>query len=190
MTKAPPCQLTRTSGRPREGRRNFLELRGGEVPRIVFPRTTLNKGKKKGRSCEPKGKPFDHPWAEDGPYWNLNGGLLSTAHDMFRWHAALRGDQVLSKSAKDKLCKPHVPEEEGGDSYYGYGWVVAPTDGGRVVWHDGGNGRSLGVVARFLDQGAMVFWVSNHAYKDGEWNLEKQQRELTLGIAERVLEDG
>ncbi|MDQ2672779.1 MAG: beta-lactamase family protein, partial [Actinomycetota bacterium] len=36
---------------------------------------------------EPKGKPFDHPWAEDGPYWNLrgNGGLLSTARDMFRW---------------------------------------------------------------------------------------------------------
>src|SRR3712207_1662857 len=66
---------------------------------------------------EPKGKPFDHPWAEDGPYWNLrgNGGLLSTARDMFRWHVALRDDDVLSKSAKDKLFKPHVPEEESGD---------------------------------------------------------------------------
>jgi CubicO group peptidase (beta-lactamase class C family) len=139
----------------------------------------------------PKGKPFDHPWAEDGPYWNLrgNGGLLSTARDMFRWHVALRGDEVLSKSAKDKLFKPHVPEEEGGDSYYGYGWVVSPTDEGRIVWHDGGNGWSLGIMARFPDQGAMVFWVSNHAYKDGEWNLEDLEQELTLGIAERVLDD-
>ena len=139
----------------------------------------------------PKGKPFDHPWAEDGPYWNLrgNGGLLSTARDMFRWHVALRGDEVLSKSAKDKLFKPHVPEEESGDSYYGYGWVVSPTDEGRIIWHDGGNGWSLGVMARFPDQDAMVFWVSNHAYKRGEWNLENLEQKLTLGIAERVLDD-
>ena len=140
---------------------------------------------------EPKGKPFDHPWAEDGPYWNLrgNGGLLSTARDMFRWHAALEGDEVLSKSAKDKMFEPHVPEEEGGDSYYGYGWVVSPTEEGRIVWHDGGNGWSFGVMARFPDQDTVVFWVSNHAYKCGEWNLEKQEQELTLGIAERVLDD-
>lgn len=140
---------------------------------------------------EPKGRPSDHPWAEDGPYWNLrgNGGMLSTAHDMFRWHVALRGEEILSKSAKDKMFKPHVPEEEGGDSYYGYGWVVSPTDEGRIVWHDGGNGWSLGIMARFPDQDAMVFWVSNHAYKDGEWNLENLERKLTLGIAERVLDD-
>ena len=140
---------------------------------------------------EPKGKPFDHPWAEDGPYWNLrgNGGLLSTARDMFRWHAALRGDEVLSKSAKDKMFEPHVPEEEGGDTYYGYGWVVSTTDDGRIVWHDGGNGWSLGIVAKFVDRGVMVFWVSNRAYKDGEWNLEDLEQELTLGIAERVLDD-
>jgi CubicO group peptidase (beta-lactamase class C family) len=140
---------------------------------------------------EPKGRPSDHPWAEDGPYWNLrgNGGMLSTAHDMFRWHVALRGEEILSKSAKDKMFKPHVPEEEGGDSYYGYGWVVSPTDEGRIVWHDGGNGWSLGIIARFPDQDAMVFWVSNHAYKDGEWNLENLERKLTLGIAERVLDD-
>jgi CubicO group peptidase (beta-lactamase class C family) len=140
---------------------------------------------------EPKGRPSDHPWAEDGPYWNLrgNGGMLSTAHDMFRWHVALRGEEILSKSAKDKMFKPHVPEEEGGDSYYGYGWVVSPTDEGRIVWHDGGNGWSLGIMARFPDQDTMVFWVSNHAYKDGEWNLENLERKLTLGIAERVLDD-
>src|ERR687894_3098926 len=140
---------------------------------------------------EPKGRPLDHPWADDGPYWNLrgNGGMLSTAHDMFRLHVALRGEEVLSKSAKDKMFKPHVPEEEGGESYYGYGWGVSPADEGRIVWHDGGNGWSLGVIARFPDQDTMVFWVSNHAYKRGEWNLENLEQKLTLGIAERVLDD-
>ena len=39
------------------------------------------------RQGRPHGRPLDHPWASDGPYWNLrgNGGLLSTARDMFRW---------------------------------------------------------------------------------------------------------
>jgi hypothetical protein len=30
---------------------NFLELRYGEVRRITIPRTSVNKGKKKGRGC-------------------------------------------------------------------------------------------------------------------------------------------
>src|ERR671910_1801667 len=140
---------------------------------------------------EPKGRPFDHPWAEDGPYWNLrgNGGMLSTAHDMSRWHVALGGEEILSKSAKEKMFKPHVLEEEGGDSYYAYGWVVSPADEGQILWHDGGNGWSFGVMARFPDQDTMVFWVSNHAYKCGEWNLENLAQRLSLGIAERVLDD-
>ena len=45
---------------------------------------------------------------------------------------------------------------------------LTATDEGRIVWHNGGNGWSLGVMARFPDQDTMVFWVSNHAYKCGE----------------------
>jgi hypothetical protein len=36
----------------------------------------------------------------------------------------------------------------------------------------------------------VVFWVTNQAYNDGEWNLENLEQKLTLGIAERVLDDG
>ena len=45
---------------------------------------------------EPQGRPFEHPWGHDGPYWNLrgNGGLLSTARDMLLWHLALEGNEV------------------------------------------------------------------------------------------------
>jgi CubicO group peptidase (beta-lactamase class C family) len=139
---------------------------------------------------EPQGRPFDHPWAKDGPYWNLrgNGGLLSTARDMFRWHLALEGDEVLSEPAKDKLFKAHVLEEPGGDSYYGYGWVVVRSDDyGKVVWHNGGNGWSFGVLTRLLDEGVMVFWITNR-YKDADagWNLYRLDPRLTDGVAKRV----
>jgi CubicO group peptidase (beta-lactamase class C family) len=142
---------------------------------------------------EPQGRPFDHPWASDGPYWNLrgNGGLLSTARDMFRWHLALEGDEVLDERAKDELFRPHVLEEPGGDSYSGYGWVILRGDDGRVAWHNGGNRRSYGELARVLDEGVMVFWITNQ-YKDKAdgWNLYRLGQELTQGTAERVLGDG
>jgi CubicO group peptidase (beta-lactamase class C family) len=134
------------------------------------------------------GRPFDHPWADDGPYWNLrgNGGLLSTARDMFRWHLALEGNEVLDQRAKNKLFKPHVLEQPGGDSYYGYGWVVSHSNG-PVVWHNGGNGWSYGELMRLLDSGVMVFWITNR-YKDKAegWDFYKLSTELTEGIAARV----
>lgn len=134
-----------------------------------------------------QGRPMDHPWAPDGPSWNLrgNGGMLSTARDMFRWHRALSDDSVLSATAKRKLFGPQVrvPELDGS---YGYGWVVVDSDDGRVAWHDGGNDWSLATIAKFRRDGILVFWVSNQAYQKGKWNLEDEQMKLTHGIAERL----
>jgi CubicO group peptidase (beta-lactamase class C family) len=139
---------------------------------------------------KPHGKPFDHPWADDGPYWNLrgNGGLLSSARDMFRWHLALQRNQVLDRHAKHKLFKPHVRERPGGNSHYGYGWVVSqPGRLGRVVWHNGGNGWSYGELTRLLSPGVMVFWVTNHYKSKAErWNFSKLGPKLTEAVARRV----
>lgn len=145
---------------------------------------------RRGRS---HGTALDHPWASDGPYWNLrgNGGLLSTARDMFRWQRALDGNGVLDRQAKRKLFKPHVLEEPGGDSYYGYGWVILQTDRGRVAWHNGGNGWSYGELTRVLGDGTMVFWITNrYRSKRRSWSFYKLGPELTQGVAERVLGDG
>jgi CubicO group peptidase (beta-lactamase class C family) len=141
---------------------------------------------------KPQGRPLDHPWASDGPYWNLrgNGGLLSTARDMFRWQLALEGNEVLDKRAKQKLFKPHVLEEPGGDSYYGYGWVILRGDDGRVAWHNGGNNSSYGELTRLLDEGAMVFWITNqYKSKAGGWDFYELGEDLTQGVADSVLGD-
>lgn len=138
----------------------------------------------------PQGTPLDHPWAADGPYWNLrgNGGMLSTARDMLRWHSALLGDRVLGDHARSLLFKRYVSEgEEGGiESFYGYGWSILDLDGGRLATHDGGNDWSGGRVARYLDDGVLVFWISNHVARAGRWDVAAEDRELVTGIAERV----
>ena len=142
--------------------------------------------------ARPHGRPFEQRWAGDGPYWNLrgNGGLLSTACDMFRWHVALRRGKVLNRRARKKLFTAHVREEPGGDSYYGYGWVVSESDRfGRVAWHNGGNRWSYGEVVRLLDAGVMVFWVTNR-YRDRSerWDLYRLGLELTQGVTRRVVD--
>ena len=64
----------------------------------------------------PQGRPFDHPWAASGPWWNLrgNGGILSTARDLARWHRALLDHRVLDRRAQRELFRPRVPEQASG----------------------------------------------------------------------------
>nr|WP_246304148.1 serine hydrolase domain-containing protein [Nocardioides thalensis] len=139
-----------------------------------------------------QGRPYDHPWADDGPYWNLrgNGGLLSTAHDMGRWLLALEGDDVLDERAKAELFHPRVLEQPGGETRYAYGWVVADTPLGPVTWHNGGNGWSYAELTRLPDSGAGLFWVTNQSRssKDG-WSLERLRPSLTETVAARLVED-
>jgi CubicO group peptidase (beta-lactamase class C family) len=138
-----------------------------------------------------QGRPIDHVWAADGPYWNLrgNGGLLSTARDMFQWHRALEGEQVLDAEAKADLFRPRVLEEPGGDTRYAFGWVVMDTSYGPVTWHNGGNGWSYGEIARLPEAGAFVFWVTNqYRSKADRWNLERSGGSITEGVIERLLD--
>ncbi|MEV4896737.1 serine hydrolase domain-containing protein [Nonomuraea sp. NPDC055795] len=138
---------------------------------------------------ERRGRPTDHPWAKDGPYWYLrgNGGMLSTAADMYRWHRALEGDTVLSRRAKAEMFTPRVLTDRRERHYYGYGWGIVPrTRLGRVAEHDGGNDWSFGEYARFTGRRVMVFWITNQAYSTGRWNLENLNGKLTLGLAERA----
>ncbi|MGL5857479.1 MAG: serine hydrolase domain-containing protein [Angustibacter sp.] len=138
----------------------------------------------------PQGRPFEHPWATDGPYWNLrgNGGLLSTPRDMFRWHLALEGDQILDRQAKDRLFTPHVREEPDGETSYGYGWTIQESPYGTIAVHDGGNTWSYGVLVRLLDHDLLVFYLTNqNRNQDSRSNLSRLSSTLVSGIIEELL---
>jgi CubicO group peptidase (beta-lactamase class C family) len=112
------------------------------------------------------GTPLDHAWAPDGPWWNLrgNGGILSTVGDLYRWHQALEGEAILSKAAKEKYFAPHVPEDEEGSSFYGYGWAVFKTPRGtRLIAHNGGNGIFAADFRRYVDEGVVLIIGSNRS---------------------------
>lgn len=109
------------------------------------------------------GLPTDRPWADDGPYWNLrgNGGLLSTADDLLRFHEALRSGDLLSDEARRLSVTPHTDEGEGSISHYGYGWALFPTPGGTLVTHNGGDAGSSADLLRFVDGGVTLVVLSN-----------------------------
>ncbi len=117
------------------------------------------------------GKPTEKEWASDGPYWHLkaNGGVLSTVEDMYRWHQALLGDEILNAVAKAKYYQPHIEEGEGAGSYYAYGWAIFPTPRNtHLIAHNGGNGIFFADMWRYLEEDITVIFMTNEAKRKFE----------------------
>jgi CubicO group peptidase (beta-lactamase class C family) len=112
------------------------------------------------------GTPLDHPWAPDGPWWNLrgNGGILSTTGDLYRWHLALAGNSILSAPEREKYTTPYVSEGRQSHSRYAYGWSVSNgPDGTRQLSHTGGNLVYEADFRRYVDDEAVIVISSNGA---------------------------
>lgn len=117
------------------------------------------------RGSEYFGQPNKKSWADDGPWWHLrgNGGIISTIHDMYKWHLALEGEEILSKEAKKKYYTQHILEGPGADTHYGYGWVVATSSRGtKVYMHNGGNPYFANDCYRYVEDDVFVYITSNN----------------------------
>ena len=122
-------------------------------------------------SGDEQGRPNELPWDDDGPYWHLrgNGGILSTAEDMFKWHEALLGGDILDAEAKEKLYGKHVSEGPGAPTFYGYGWAIFPTPlDTTLITHNGGNGIFFADFLRFLDDDLTIYLATNSATEENE----------------------
>jgi CubicO group peptidase (beta-lactamase class C family) len=103
--------------------------------------------------------------------WNLtgSGGILSTPGDMYRWFQFLHSDQVFNDETRRLMFTPHVKEDPGGESYYGYGWVIQESrTGDTVIWHNGGampHGWSCAVY--YYKQAEALFIAFSNAPYDG-----------------------
>lgn len=109
-------------------------------------------------------KPNEEHWGKNGPFLNLkgNGGILSNAEDLFKWHTALLGNAILDEKAKEKYFYPHTPENASGESFYAYGWVHMPFGPDRTaIWHNGGNGIFFADFWRFVQEDVAIIVLSN-----------------------------
>ena len=127
-------------------------------------------------------------WAEDGPYWNLrgNGGLLTTASDLLKWHDVLSGESVLTASSIQVMHARHVNTSFGGDetsdleAFYGYGWVTADRPEGVVHWHTGGNGYFYAFIGRQVGEDSVIIGLAN----EGGDALDRLCKDLRTAIAQ------
>ena len=130
------------------------------------------------------GRPNAKNWQSDGPYWNLrgNGGLLSTAHDMYIWHLALQTESVLSELAKKKLFGKHAREAPGAESYYGYGWVIQEFDDGEtMIWHNGGDGIVSAEMSYYPDESIFYFIAGNRS-ENQVWPITEKLHKLIRAL--------
>lgn len=131
------------------------------------------------------GAPNEQPWAPDGPYWHLrgNGGVLSSLPDLRTWVHALFGGLVLSSASTEAMFTPWA-DEGGGNSYYGYGWVVFDLAGyGTVVTHNGGNDFFYAEIARVEESGITII-VLNNAYDEAWDDIVSELGAFTLTSCE------
>lgn len=91
------------------------------------------------------------------------GGLYSTAEDLFRWHEALFGYQLLDETQVQKMLTAYTTNEDGNDLGYGFlmNKIAGQTWAGNGGMFDGYAAR----IVRYLDNQITVVLLSN---QDGE----------------------
>ena len=110
------------------------------------------------------GEDFGTAATRPGPTWGLLGfgGVLSTVEDLYRWHLALQQNSVLSTESTEKLFTPYIDEDNDGESFYGYGWVIMDEPGiGKIIWHDGGTDSQNAIFINAVDADTLVIALSN-----------------------------
>lgn len=112
----------------------------------------------------------EESWGGHDPGWNLigNGGLVTTAPTMLRFLQALDEGRLISGELLERARRPHVLEQLGGDSYYGYGLVVQDVDElGLTRRHDGGNDVYSAQWLELVERGDLIFTAGADTDEEG-----------------------
>lgn len=126
--------------------------------------------------CDDWGRPMDSGWLDDGPSWNrrASGGLLSTANDLYLWHLALLGDDILDESSKRQYYYPDPGVPINRESSAAYGWrVIKSNRGTDVIAHSGWSGMFFSDFMRYLKEDVTIILLSNQ-FRGGNQNMPYQ----------------
>lgn len=123
------------------------------------------------------GTPIDHPWADDGPGWNLrgNGGMLSTAEEMGLWYEALFDGKILGPEALAK--------------FYDYDAGQSPSVGGLALAHAGGNGIFNTLQVSWIDADTHMTFFSSCAAREAE-SVWRDFRDELVSLGKEGMEKG
>lgn len=135
-----------------------------------------------GYSEENPGTPMEW-WMDDGPGWNLraNGGMLSNAGDIYRWHVAFEGGVVLSEEGRRKMITPYLPAKGvlPRDASSGYGVYVWETPRGtRMITRGGTSQFGYSSYRWYVDEGVVAIMTTNQEHT--------RMREVEEEIAGRI----
>lgn len=135
-------------------------------------------------------KDFGSAATQPGPYWGLLGfgGVLTTVGDLYSWNTALESNQILSEQSVTKLFTPYVKEDEDGESYYGYGWVIEELPGcGKMIWHDGATDSQNAIFIKCGDRDKTLVVVLSNRIDTGLFNETFYGTETGIALGNNIL---
>ena len=123
---------------------------------FVYSEATKNKVRVKGYTS--KKKPDDYELETVG-----DGGIYSTAHDLYKWEQALNTGKFISKESLDKVYT-QVVLTNGRSRRYGYGWEIGSNSEGKLVYHDGELAGFRTYLERQLVPGNAIIILTNNSF--------------------------
>jgi hypothetical protein len=119
---------------------------------------------------------MDSGWLDDGPSWTrrASGGMLSTLDDLYLWHLALLGTQILDEKSKQLYYHPEPPVSISSNSTMGYGWrIITSSRNTEVVAHNGWNGRFYADFLRYTADEVTIILLSNR-FRNGNEGIPNE----------------
>lgn len=90
------------------------------------------------------------------------GDIHSSIEDLYKWHIALKNNDVLTAKTNETQETPYVAENENMTSLYAYGWAISTTDKNtKIVTHNGSNGIYFADFIRFIDDEVVIIYLTN-----------------------------
>lgn len=89
-----------------------------------------------------------------------DGGIYSTAEDLYKLDKALRTDQLFSEKNTKRLYQTPILEG-GSNSEYGLGWFIEKADGMMIAQHTGGLAGFRSLFWRDLKNGSTIIALTN-----------------------------
>jgi len=92
------------------------------------------------------------------------GNIYSTVEDLYKWDQALKSEKLVKNQTLNQIFSEHIAMPGAGS--YGYGWMIADSGVGKMIFH---GGNTLGFTAnlvRFIDIDMTIIILSNNGYYD------------------------